>query len=88
MDAPEPIGIKCPKDGGDIVAKKTRFGAVYLCSNNPTCDYKCWNRPMDRPCPKCNWPLTEGLYKGQPTGKTQWKIQCTNPDCSYIEREN
>jgi DNA topoisomerase-1 len=80
--APEPIGIKCPKDGGDIVAKKTRFGAVYLCSNDPTCDFKSWNRPMERPCPECSWPLAEGAYKGRPTGK----IQCTNPDCSHTEK--
>jgi DNA topoisomerase I len=79
---PQPIGIKCPKDGGDIVAKKTRFGAIYLCSNEPACDFKSWNRPMERTCPDCGWPLAEAAYKGRPTGK----IKCTNPDCSHEEK--
>jgi len=85
----EQIGIKCPKDGGEIVAKRTRFGSVYTCSNEkggengePPCDFKSWNRPLDRPCPECGWPLGEGAYKGKPNGK----IKCTNPDCGYEEK--
>jgi DNA topoisomerase-1 len=78
----EPVGIKCPKDGGEIVAKKTRFGHVYLCSNEPACDFKSWNRPIERPCPDCGWPLSEGAYRGRPTGK----IKCTNSDCSHEEK--
>ncbi|MEP6755564.1 MAG: type I DNA topoisomerase [Chthonomonadales bacterium] len=75
-------GIKCPKDDGEIIAKKTRFGALYLCSNNPTCDFKSWGRPVGRPCPTCTWPLAESTYKGKPTGK----LKCCNPDCSYEEK--
>ena len=79
---PIPTGIKCPKDGGEIVAKKTRYGAIYLCSNEPACDFKSWNRPLDRPCPECGWPLGEGAYKGRVTGK----LKCTNPDCGHEEK--
>src|SRR5579871_6281470 len=81
--APEPTGIKCPKDGGEVVAKKTRFGHVYTCSNEPACDFKAWNRPLDRPCPKCGWPLSEASYKGRLTGT----IKCTNPDCDFQEKQ-
>jgi DNA topoisomerase-1 len=80
-----PTGIKCPKDGeagGEIVAKRTRFGAIYICSNEPGCDFKSWNRPLERPCPECGWPLGEGAYKGRLTGK----LKCTNPDCSHEEK--
>jgi DNA topoisomerase-1 len=80
--AAEPIGIKCPKDGGDIIAKKTRFGAVYLCSNEPVCDFKSWNRPLEKPCPECGWPLGEGSYKGRLTGK----LKCTNSECGHEEK--
>jgi DNA topoisomerase-1 len=87
--AAEPIGMKCPKDAGEIVAKRTRFGFVYTCSNEkggpngePACDFKSWNRPLERPCPECGWPLGEGSYKGRPTGK----IKCTNPDCAHEEK--
>jgi DNA topoisomerase I len=77
-----PIGVKCPKDGGEIVAKKTRYGALYICSNEPTCDFKSWSRPLDQPCPQCGWPLGEVSYRGRVTGQ----IKCTNPDCGYSEK--
>ena len=76
------IGIKCPKDGGELVAKKTRYGPVYLCSNEPACDFKSWSRPLDQPCPNCGWPLGEVAYKGRVTGK----LKCTNSDCGYEEK--
>jgi DNA topoisomerase-1 len=79
--APQPIGIQCPKDGGDLVAKRTRFGYVYLCANEPNCDFKSWHKPLDRACPECNWPLGEASYRGRTTGK----IKCTNPDCEWVE---
>ncbi len=75
-------GIKCPKDGGQIMAKKTRFGAIYLCSNEPTCDFKSWGKPLERPCPTCTWPLAEVSFRGRVTGA----IKCTNPDCDYAEK--
>lgn len=81
----ESIGIPCPKDGvqgGQIVAKKTRFGSVFTCSNEPSCDFKSWNRPLEQPCPKCGWNLGEVSYRGRITGA----IKCTNPDCDYQEK--
>lgn len=36
-------GLKCPKDGGGIVIKKTRKGRkFYGCSNYPKCDFAVW----------------------------------------------
>lgn len=50
----EKIGVKCPKDGGDIVARKTKKGRTfYGCSNYPECDWTSWKRPLPTPCPDC-----------------------------------
>jgi DNA topoisomerase-1 len=39
------IDMKCPRDGGDIVIKKTRRGKMfYGCSNYPTCTFAAWKK--------------------------------------------
>ena len=50
-----PTGVKCPKDGGDIAARrsKKRGKAFYGCENYPTCDFVCWDKPVAEPCPEC-----------------------------------
>lgn len=54
----EKIGVTCPKDGGDIVERKTRKGRVfYGCANYPACDFTSWKRPLPTPCPACNGML-------------------------------
>jgi DNA topoisomerase-1 len=50
----EKIGVTCPKDGGDIVERKTRKGRVfYGCANYPECDFTSWKLPLPTPCPNC-----------------------------------
>jgi DNA topoisomerase-1 len=50
----EKIGVKCPKDGGELAERKTRKGRVfYGCSNYPACDFTSWKRPLPQPCPHC-----------------------------------
>nr|HMN61613.1 type I DNA topoisomerase [Anaerolinea sp.] len=50
----EKIGVKCPKDGGEIVERKTRKGRVfYGCEHYPECDFTSWKRPISTPCPNC-----------------------------------
>ncbi len=50
----EKIGVKCPKDGGEIVQRKTRKGRVFFgCANYPACDFTSWKRPLPQPCPRC-----------------------------------
>jgi DNA topoisomerase I len=72
------IGVKCPRDGGDIVEKKTRRGRIfYGCANyknsDPgSCDFTSWNRPMPQPCPNCGGLLA---MKGKDGAKC---IQCEN----------
>jgi DNA topoisomerase I len=64
---PMPTGVNCPRDGcnGELVEKKTRRGRIFFgCSRYPDCDYALWNRPVDRTCPRCGFPLLEEKKKG------------------------
>jgi DNA topoisomerase-1 len=48
------IGVKCPKDGGDLVERRTRKGRVfYGCANYPECDFTSWQMPFSKPCHHC-----------------------------------
>jgi len=52
------IGVTCPKDGGDIVERKTRKGRIfYGCNRYPDCDFTSWKRPLPKPCPHCQGML-------------------------------
>ncbi|MCJ7586133.1 MAG: type I DNA topoisomerase [Anaerolineales bacterium] len=54
----EKIGVICPKDGGDIVKRKTRKGRIfYGCNQYPNCDFTSWKRPLPKPCPHCKGVL-------------------------------
>jgi DNA topoisomerase-1 len=52
------IGVFCPKDGGEIVERKTRKGRMFFgCANYPNCDFTSWKRPLPVPCPACSGML-------------------------------
>jgi DNA topoisomerase-1 len=76
----ETLGIKCPKDAGEIVVKKSRRGKVfYGCANYPKCDVVFWDKPVDEPCPKCGAPfLLEKTTKKEGTFR-----YCQNESCDY-----
>jgi DNA topoisomerase-1 len=39
-------GFLCPKDGGEVVMRKTKKGrSFYGCSNYPKCDWSSWTKP-------------------------------------------
>jgi DNA topoisomerase-1 len=77
-------GVLCPKDGGDVVERKSRRGKVfYGCANYPKCDFTVWNKPMLEPCPKCGWTfLTEKITKRH--GR---QLVCANEACDYVRSE-
>ena len=77
-------GVLCPKDGGDIVEKKSRRGKVfYGCANYPDCDFTLWNRPVAEKCPDCGAPfLVEKITKRH--GR---QLVCNNEECSYVRSE-
>jgi DNA topoisomerase I len=77
-------GVLCPKDGGDIVERKSRRGKVFFgCANYPDCDFTLWNRPLAEACPECKAPfLVEKITK-----KNGRQLVCNNEDCSYVRSE-
>jgi DNA topoisomerase-1 len=77
-------GVLCPKDGGDIVERKSRRGKVfYGCANYPDCDFTLWNKPIAEPCPECKAPfLVEKVTK-----KHGRQLICNNEECSYVRSE-
>ncbi|KKM58317.1 hypothetical protein LCGC14_1549560, partial [marine sediment metagenome] len=65
-------GASCPRDGGDLVERRSRKGRTfYGCVNYPKCDFVVWNKPLATPCPQCKGLLTaerqhqEGKSKGR-----------------------
>ncbi|HXG54681.1 MAG TPA: type I DNA topoisomerase [Vicinamibacterales bacterium] len=77
-------GVLCPKDGGDVVERKSRRGKVfYGCVNYPDCDFTLWNRPILEVCPSCSAPfLVEKITK-----KHGRQLICNNEECSYVRSE-
>jgi len=48
------LNIKCPKDGGDIVEKRTKRAKIfYGCNNYPKCDFATWKKPIEDKCVVC-----------------------------------
>ncbi|WP_221564264.1 type I DNA topoisomerase [Alkalihalobacillus sp. TS-13] len=76
------IGVKCPKcNEGNVVERKSKKRRIfYGCDRYPNCDFVSWDKPISRPCPKCESLLVEKKTKKSNT------IQCTN--CDYKEKQN
>jgi DNA topoisomerase-1 len=77
-------GVLCPKDGGDVVERKSKRGKVFFgCANYPDCDFTLWNRPIAEKCPDCGAPfLVEKITK-----KHGRQLICNNEACSYVRSE-
>lgn len=73
------IGVKCPKcKEGEIVERKSKTKRIfYGCNRYPDCDFVSWDKPINRPCPKCNELLVEKKIK------KGIQVQCTS--CDYKE---
>ncbi|MDR1252318.1 MAG: type I DNA topoisomerase [Treponema sp.] len=72
---------KCPKCGGDVVARKTRGRGkeFYGCTNYPDCDFISHFKPIDQNCPKCGRFMVEKYDKKNGAHKA-----CINPECDYL----
>jgi DNA topoisomerase-1 len=73
------IGVKCPTcKEGEIVERKSKKRRVfYGCERYPECDFVSWDKPIERPCPKCSQLLVEKKVK------KGVQINCVN--CDYVE---
>jgi DNA topoisomerase-1 len=72
---------KCPKCGGDVVARKTRGRGkeFYGCTNYPECDFISHFKPINQKCPKCGYFMVEKFDKKNGSHKA-----CINPECDYL----
>ncbi len=77
---PEPIGRKCPEDGGELVIRYGRFGKFISCSNFPACRYtEPWLEKIGVKCPKDGGDLVE-----RKTRKGRTFYGCSNyPTCDF-----
>src|SRR5215208_846584 len=77
---PEPIGRKCPEDGGELVIRYGRFGKFISCANFPTCRYtEPWLEKIGVLCPKDGGELVE-----RKTRKGRTFYGCINyPNCEF-----
>ncbi|MDH5203495.1 MAG: type I DNA topoisomerase, partial [Nitrospirota bacterium] len=81
---PLSTGIKCPKDGGDIVERRSRKGKpFYSCSNYPKCKFATWYKPVPDKCPKCGADFL--LEKRDKAGNVT--SFCHKKECGYKETE-
>jgi DNA topoisomerase-1 len=80
---PVPLGVACPKCGGDIIEirpRKRGGRTFYGCSNynaEQKCDFKLWQRPVPEPCPQC-----DAKFLTRAGGKKPMLI-CATKDCGY-----
>ena len=80
---PVPLGVACPKCGGDIIEirpRKRGGRTFYGCSNynaEQKCDFKLWMRPVPEPCPQCG-----AAFLTKAGGKKPMLI-CATKDCGY-----
>jgi DNA topoisomerase-1 len=80
---PKGTGIKCVECGeGELTEKKSRFGKIfYSCNRYPQCKFALWDLPVEKPCPKCGFPLlVKKVYKRE--GEF---LKCPKEGCDYKE---
>ncbi|NBU20117.1 type I DNA topoisomerase [bacterium] len=77
------LGIPCPVcKEGEIAQKKSRYGRIfYSCNRWPNCNFAIWDKPIEKPCPQCHFPiLTEKVTK-----KAGLMHKCSQKECGFIE---
>ncbi|QXE92493.1 type I DNA topoisomerase [Geomonas subterranea] len=78
---PKGTGITCTACGkGELIEKKSRFGKLfYSCNRYPECKFALWDLPVQKPCPKCGFPLlVKKVYKRE--GEF---LKCPKEGCDY-----
>ncbi|HGE70219.1 TPA: type I DNA topoisomerase [Candidatus Poribacteria bacterium] len=81
---PLSIGIKCPRSNCDgyLVERRSKYGKIfYGCSKYPECDLALWNKPVNKPCPKC-----KATFLVEKTSKVKGNyLACITEGCGYTE---
>ncbi len=78
------LGIACPEPNcsGELVEKKSRRGKIfYGCDEYPKCQFTVWNKPINKPCPRCG-----ARFLVEKTTKKQGTFHyCHSDSCDYKE---
>jgi DNA topoisomerase-1 len=83
---PIPLGVKCPKDGGDLTERRSRRGKIFFgCANYPACDFVSWNRPVAEKCPECGFEGAEAKST-KARGEFRKCLKCGN-EWDVVARE-
>jgi DNA topoisomerase-1 len=83
---PIPLGVKCPKDGGDLTERRSRRGKIFFgCANYPNCDFVSWNRPVAERCPDCGFEGAEAKST-KARGEFRKCLKCGN-EWDVVARE-
>jgi DNA topoisomerase-1 len=75
-------GVHCPQPDctGQMVERKTRRGKIfYGCSAYPKCTFATWDKPLDRKCGQCGFPML--VFRD--TKRKGAVIKC--PSCKHEE---
>lgn len=76
------IGVNCPETDcdGTVIEKKSKRGNLFFgCSRYPECAFASWDKPLDKPCPKCDSP-----YLIEKKRKKEKKVQkCPDRSCGF-----
>jgi DNA topoisomerase-1 len=78
---PKGTGVTCPEcHEGELTEKKSRYGKMfYSCNRYPQCKFALWDPPVEKPCPKCGFPLlVKKVYKRE--GEF---LKCPKEGCDY-----
>ncbi|HEX9078620.1 MAG TPA: type I DNA topoisomerase [Desulfuromonadaceae bacterium] len=78
---PKGTGVACPEcKEGELTEKKSRYGKMfYSCNRYPQCKFALWDPPVEKPCPKCGFPLlVKKVYK-----KKGEFLKCPKEGCDY-----
>jgi DNA topoisomerase-1 len=75
---PMPSGVKCPKDGGDLIERrsKKRGSAFFACANE-SCDFVAWNKVTPEICPECGFAGAE-VKSTKLRGEFRKCLRCAN----------
>lgn len=77
---PAPSDVKCDICGGDMVIKRSRYGAFYACAKYPECKgTKPINKELDVPCPDCGNKIV--VRRGR--NKTVFYSCSAYPKCTF-----
>jgi DNA topoisomerase-1 len=80
---PKGTGVVCPEcKQGELTEKKSRYGKMfYSCNRYPECKFALWDPPIEKPCPKCGFPLlVKKVYKRE--GEF---LKCPKEGCDHKE---